>query len=84
MFEMLTQREKKKMLKKEDVVSEDNIQSLRSWVRKIEQSTMSVSSRLSAVEKRLSGRALSSDYGAVDVMDFEYPPSYLRNLKQSH
>jgi preprotein translocase subunit SecD len=69
MFEMLTQREKKKMLKKDDLVSDDNVQSLRSWIRKIEQSTMSVSSRLSAVEKRLSGRALLSDDGAVDVME---------------
>jgi len=32
----------------------DNIQSMRSWVRKIEQSTNSISSRLSAVEKRIS------------------------------
>ena len=34
----------------------DNIQSMRSWVRKIEQSTSSISSRLSAVEKRISAR----------------------------
>jgi len=33
---------------------EDNLQSMRSWVRKIEQSTNSVSSRLAAVEKRIS------------------------------
>lgn len=34
----------------------NNIQSMRSWIRKIEQSTNSVSSRLSAVEKRISNR----------------------------
>lgn len=42
--------------KKSTEDSEDNIQSMRSWVRKIEQTTNSVSSRLSAVEKRLSVR----------------------------
>ncbi len=31
-----------------------NLQSMRSWIRKVEQSTNSVSSRLSAVEKRIS------------------------------
>lgn len=39
----------------ESVDSEDNLQSVRSWIRKIEQTTTSVSSRLAAVEKRLSG-----------------------------
>ncbi|PNX53367.1 MAG: hypothetical protein BV458_04820 [Thermoplasmata archaeon M9B2D] len=34
--------------------AEENLQSLRSWIQKIEQTTTSVSSRLSAVEKRLS------------------------------
>ena len=34
--------------------SEDTIQSMRNWVRKIEQSVSSISSRLAAVEKRLS------------------------------
>lgn len=41
--------------------SEENLQSVRSWIRKIEQTTTSVSSRLSAVEKRLSGRMSGSD-----------------------
>jgi len=35
---------------------EDSLQSFRSWIQKIEQSTTSVSSRLTAVERRLSGR----------------------------
>jgi len=41
--------------------SEENLQSVRSWIRKIEQTTTSVSSRLSAVEKRLSGKISESD-----------------------
>ena len=40
--------------------SEEVVQSLRSWVRKIEQSTNSVSSRLAAVEMRLTGCFTSS------------------------
>jgi len=46
----------KKKQKKSSDDYEENLQSMRSWVRKIEQSTNSVSSRLSAVEKRLSVR----------------------------
>ena len=37
-----------KKKKKKDISSEDNIQSMRSWIRKIEQTAGSVSSRLSA------------------------------------
>lgn len=40
---------------------EDNLKSMRSWVRKIEQSSNSISSRLAAVEKRLSGRKYDPD-----------------------
>lgn len=40
-----------------ECAAEENLQSLRSWIQKIEQTTASVSSRLSAVEKRLSGAA---------------------------
>jgi hypothetical protein len=40
--------------------SEETVQSLRSWVRKIEQTTSSVSSRLTAVEMRLTGSFTSS------------------------
>jgi len=39
---------------------EENLQSMRSWIRKIEQTTNSVSSRLLAVEKRLSIRKTNS------------------------
>ncbi len=57
---MLVRKRKEKLSKKKrniDVAdSEENLQSVRSWIRKIEQTTSSVSSRLSAVEKRLSGR----------------------------
>jgi len=49
-----------KKKKKKDISSEDNVQSMRSWIRKIEQTTSSVSSRLSAVEKRISRRNLDS------------------------
>jgi archaellum component FlaC len=49
--------------------SEESVQSLRSWVRKIEQSTNSVSSRLTAVETRLSGGYASSDEALMSVME---------------
>jgi hypothetical protein len=56
---MLVRKKKENLLKKkginEESSSEENLQSFRSWIRKIEQTTTSVSSRLSAVEKRLSG-----------------------------
>ena len=48
-------KENIKKRKKNDLeLYEDNIQSMRSWVRKIEQSANSISSRLSTVEKRIS------------------------------
>ncbi len=57
---MLVRKRKEKLSKKKrnnnGADSEENLQSVRSWIRKIEQTTSSVSSRLSAVEKRLSGR----------------------------
>ncbi|DAC71658.1 MAG TPA: hypothetical protein DSN98_09275 [Thermoplasmata archaeon] len=56
---MLVRKRKENLLKKKGIAegsdSEENLQTLRSWIRKIEQTTSSVSSRLSAVEKRLSG-----------------------------
>jgi hypothetical protein len=62
---MLVRKRKEKSSKKrgmkEGPDSEENLQSVRSWIRKIEQTTTSVSSRLSAVEKRLSGRMSESD-----------------------
>jgi hypothetical protein len=55
---MLVRKKKEYLLKKKSLYSasapEENLQTLRSWIRKIEQTTTSVSSRLSAVEKRLS------------------------------
>jgi hypothetical protein len=55
---MLVRKKRRDLLKKkaksDDGSSDENLQSVRSWIRKIEQSTTSVSSRLSAVEKRLS------------------------------
>ena len=60
---MLVRKHKAKTSKKKtkkDTSNQDNIQSMRSWVRKIEQTTNSVSSRLAAVEKRISRRNLES------------------------
>jgi len=55
----------KKTSKKELNDYEDNILSMRSWVRKIEQTTNSVSSRLNAVEKRISSRRLDSNGNSI-------------------
>jgi len=58
--------------KKPSEIYEENIQSMRSWVRKIEQTTNSVSSRLSAVEKRLSVKkndSSSVQTSGVDILD---------------
>jgi hypothetical protein len=41
--------------------SDESVHSLRSWIRKIEQTTSSVSARVSAVEKRLSGGTYSKE-----------------------
>jgi len=53
---MLVNKNKTKQNLTSKTTTNDNIQSMRSWVRKIEQSTNSISSRLSAVEKRISAR----------------------------
>lgn len=50
-----TNKRKKKALR-DKTSSEDTVQSFRSWIRKLEQTANSLSSRLSAVEKRLSRR----------------------------
>jgi len=44
----------KKKPRKDSSASEESIQSFRSWIRKLEQTANSLSSRLSAVEKRIS------------------------------
>ena len=69
---MLVNKEKKKdkaktKQKKTSEIYEENIQSMRSWVRKIEQTTNSVSSRLSAVEKRLSIKKV--DFSSIEKND---------------
>lgn len=57
---MLADKRKTKTRKKKTLgdktPSEDTVQSFRSWIRKLEQTANSLSSRLSAVEKRLSRR----------------------------
>jgi len=56
---------KKKGLHESKVSSEDTVQSFRSWVRKLEQTANSLSSRLSAVEKRLSLKKFSDFSGSI-------------------
>jgi hypothetical protein len=56
---MLVRKKKENLLKKKEITDGsakgENLQTIRSWIRTIEQTTTSVSSRLSAVENRLSG-----------------------------
>ncbi len=47
---------KKKTNKRNNEKISNTVQSMRSWIRKIEQSTNSVSSRLTAVEKRITNK----------------------------
>ena len=73
---MLVRKPKNKTTKKKtkkDSSTQDNIQSMRSWVRKIEQSTNSVSSRLAAVEKRISKRNMDSPGGSIPNTILEGP-----------
>ncbi len=73
---MLVRKPKTKTIKKKtkkDTSNQDNIQSMRSWVRKIEQSTNSVSSRLAAVEKRISKRNMDSPVGSIPATISEGP-----------
>lgn len=72
---MLVRKRKEKKIKKrgreKEIDSEENLQSVRSWIRKIEQTTASVSSRLAAVEKRLSGRM--SETNGLKIIDLQGP-----------
>lgn len=72
---MLVRKKKEKFLRKKEAraeaESEENLQSFRSWIRKIEQTTTSVSSRLSAVEKRLSGGMI--DGGVPPTLSMDGP-----------
>jgi hypothetical protein len=72
---MLVRKKRENLLKKKvmtgDPSSGENLQSLGSWIRKIEQSTTSVSSRLSAVEKRLSIGMMESE--SVHLVTMEGP-----------
>ena len=45
---------KSKKIPKKEKCSEENMQTLKSWIQKLEQTTNSVSSRLKAVESRIS------------------------------
>ena len=73
---MLVNKNKSKTSKKKtkkDTSSQDNVQSMRSWIRKIEQSTNSVSSRLSAVEKRISRKSVDSSNDSIQSNLLEGP-----------
>jgi hypothetical protein len=71
----------KKKVEKTDSSPEDTLQSLRSWIRKIEQTTTSVSSRLTAVEKRLSGGMRESE--TVNQVSMQGPiETFVRNGKK--
>ena len=48
-----------KKIGKDAIYLDDNVQAMRSWVRKLEQTTNSIGSRLSAVEKRISTSRMS-------------------------
>jgi len=84
---MLVRKIKQNLLKKkprtEDVSSQENLQSLRSWIRKIEQSTTAVGSRLSAVEKRLSSGMNESDAGNLLAMNGRVETLVLNIKKKS-
>jgi len=82
---MLENLKKESFLKKKDIgadsSSQDTLQSLRSWIRKIEQSTTSVSARLTAVEQRLSGGMTESEGG--DILSMQGPiETFVRNGKK--
>ncbi len=84
---MLVRKKRENLLKKkvmtEDPSSGENLQSLGSWIRKIEQSTTSVSSRLSAVEKRLSIGMIESE--SVHLVTMEGPVEKLiLNVKKKN
>jgi hypothetical protein len=84
---MLVRKKRENLLKKkaihEDLSSGENLQSLGSWIRKIEQSTTSVSSRLSAVEKRLSIGMIESE--SVHLVTMEGPVEKLiLNVKKKN
>jgi hypothetical protein len=72
---MLVRKKRENLLKKkamhEGTSSGDSLPSLGSWIRKIEQSTTSVSSRLSAVEKRLSIGTIEP--GGISLVEMEGP-----------
>ncbi len=63
------QKKNHRKTKTGDPSSEESVQSLRSWVRKIEQSTNSVSSRLAAVETRLTAGYASSEEALLSMME---------------
>jgi hypothetical protein len=84
---MLVRKKKEHGQKKKKTLdstgAEDTLQSLRSWIRKIEQTTTSVSSRLSAVEKRLSGGSMDSPLTGHRVLEGPVE-TFLRSIKKEN
>ena len=66
-------KENKKKIRKDTITSEDTIQSFRSWVRKIEQMTNSISCRLAAVEKRISSQKNGNSNNSILTDTMEGP-----------
>jgi hypothetical protein len=66
-------KENKNKIRKDTITSEDTIQSFRSWVRKIEQMTNSISCRLAAVEKRISSRKNGNSNNSILTDTIEGP-----------
>lgn len=86
-YGMLVRKLKENLLKRkqkdENESPQDNLQSVRSWIRKIEQSTTAVSSRLSAVEKRLSTGMNEPDAGDILAMNGRVETLVLNIKKKS-
>ena len=70
-------KENKKKIRKDAITSEDTIQSFRSWVRKIEQMTNSISCRLAAVEKRISSQKNGNSNNSIFTDTMEGPIEHI-------
>jgi hypothetical protein len=86
---MLTEKKPKKLKKPKKTSSdkieyEENLQSMKSWVRKIEQTTLSVSSRLAAIERRISGQAENKKLNILGTTNQNRPlQNIIKNLDKS-
>lgn len=75
------QKTKKKKHFNEKLEYEENLQTMKSWVRKIEQSTLSIGSRLAAIERRIAGSAQQNKENLLGVNQENRPlQKILKNL----